>query len=569
MKIMLLLFLFLPLLPSLGKESGNRPKDAPVIEVTAGSLYIPCKDRENHRISLSLDCFLKDKGTFTEQEGPHHLTLSDPQGTWNVPLEVETEIYTKNDPLAWKVQNIFRLPTNSTKDFRLWTIHANSLPFYLLPSTTKFRIRGTLVFYIAPRMHTLPPFDLLQDGKGYTLDIPLPDAKEEEEGIAISGMQDTATFTSSSPAEDTILTLKYNSARFQFAHFLLQDQQGHPAKASPARCFPVFSDLQTHEFSISRQYYSKQDWNLFRVQLLYVNPAEAQRVTVPVDMEVSLAAQPSDFRREPEQPAFPVPSIAPDAQQRPTKKIHFHIKSIGQDRRRISGGFFTSVPSTTIDLFADLKDHAPVPLSLSLEGPLLLKGDGAASSISFSSHFSTDFTFSKKGEEAPELSLHIPGLLPPTSSCWTLSGSIKATMASHVCRISMPFPLTKGNTVTLPAEDIPSGVLPENEKIRLTISDVKQNSPDIDGSLLVYVRSSLPPESFGALTLIDSKNSRYNPIFPDKTASLPQGVTAVYKVSFPPADRQITAELVLYINPHTVTIPLHLKFGAGGIIPSP
>ena len=288
MKTMLPLLLFLSILSSSGKEQGSKVKAVPGIEVTVNSFYISRNEQGQHSLILSLDCFLKDKGSFTGSEGPHHLTLSTSYDTGDIDLAPENDQFSDPRPLAGQATMLPHHPLNSVKRIRNWNVRFHIPSFPLDPAVTKFRIKGTMAFYIVPSLHSLPPFDLLQSGKGYTRNIPLPCMKNQEGDIISSGTQDTAIFISSSPADDIALTLKYNPSLFQFAYFHLLDQQGRTAEAFPARFNFGFNDRENHEFAIKRQYYSKQDWKQLRVQLFYVDPEEARYVTVPVDMKVSL-----------------------------------------------------------------------------------------------------------------------------------------------------------------------------------------------------------------------------------------------------------------------------------------
>ena len=124
-----------------------------------------------------------------------------------------------------------------------------------------------------------------------------------------------------------------------------------------------------------------------------------------------------------------------------------------------------------------------------------------------------------------------------------------------------------GSTVTLPLQDIPGIKLPDDAKTTLTVTDMKSESSR--SSLLLHVRSTLPSACFGSLTLIDANNREYSPAEPVVHDTHPQGVTRIYEPYWEPGDRNITAELIIYINPRTVRVPLNLKFGAGGMVPSP
>lgn len=568
---MLLALLCLPIHSAPGREAGHPPGASPSVEIAPVYIYISRKEGQNHKISLTLDCFLDGAGTFTGKEGPHQLSLSDPEGTWSIPLQSEAIFFSKDDPFIWKQNNTGTLPLKPEKEIRNWRSCFFSSSFPLPPSTTRLRLKGKLFYDIAPRLHALPPFDLLLDGKGRTLDIPVPVMEKDDGAVAVSGMQDSATFTSSTPSDHVVLTLAYNAGCLPFTSFLLLDRQERPAQVSPMQCSLPAGNTGTREYTISQQFQSSEDWSKLQVQLLYLGPEEAQSVAVPVDMEISLAAPSSGVRRSHE------PSPAPPA---PGKTLHpppgmppldLKVKSIKQNKKNPSrkGGIQYGACSTTIELHPATDNDGPILSSLSPEGSLNLKGDVSASVLPPSTCLSTDLTFSEKGPQPPFISLCIPELLPPASSCWTLSGTMKATMASHAFQIEVPLPLKKGETVNVPLNAIPSGLLGKNEKITLTVADVISKKPGRETTLLVHLRSTLPPENFGALTLLDERKLRYSPSFRDKVKRPPQGVTATYEALWYPHDRQITAELVLYIHPHTVLMPLHLKFGAGGAVPSP
>ena len=561
-------------LPCPAQQTKDKPSEQPEIKVRPDYFYIS----ENHakqgkrNITLFLHSSLKGSGTFTEQEGPHQLTLSDPEGAWSVPLDTEMKT-DQHEPLAAKLTQMPLPPFNPEKGIKNWSVRLTSSPFHLPPSTTKFRIKGHLVFYIAKQIHTLPSFNLLREGKGWTQDISLPSSEQGEGDLAFSGTPDTVAFTSSTPSSDcTTMTLRYNPSRFQFAQFLLVDKKGKPAEAQPARFSFDFNNQEHQEYVFKRQYYSKQDLNLLQVKLSYVKPEETQPIVVPVDMEMDLARKGPAVRHSHQGPTvLPDPPPAPFVHERhlPEEKVHFELHYFHQCQNPVSNGptLINDGPSTRIDFRPETPENGPVAISISPENPLTLKGNETLPpvSVAASSHMHTSPW--KKEDPVPILSLNIPDLLPETSSCWTLSGTANMIMASRSCRISCPLPTVRGSTVTLPLQDIPGVKLPENAKATLTVADMQSESSH--GSLLLHVRSTLPSASFGSLTLIDADNRHYSPAEPVVHDHPPQGVTRTYQPYWEPADRKITAELIIYINPRTVRVPLNLKFGAGGIVPAP
>ena len=505
--------------PCPAQQTKDKPSEQPEIKVRPDYFYIS----ENHAkqgkrdITLFLHPFLKGSGTFTEQEGPHQLTLSDPEGTWSVPLDTEMKT-DQHEPLAAKLTQMPFPPFNPEKGIKNWSVRLTSSPFHLPPSTTKFRIKGHLVFYIAKQIHTLPSFNLLREGKGWTQDIPLPSSEQGEGDLAFSGTPDTATFTSSTPSSDcSSMTLKYNPSRFQFAQFLLIDKKGKPAEAQPARFSFDFNNQEHQEYVFKRQYYSKQDWNLLQVKLSYVKPEETQRIVVPVDMEMDLARKGPAVRHSHQGlTVLPDPPPAPFVHEPhlPEEKVHFELHYFHQCQNRGSNGptLINDGPSTRIDFRPETPENGPVAISISPENPLTLKGNETLPPVSVAASSHMHSSPWKKEDPVPILNLNIPDLLPETSSCWTLSGTANMIMASSACRISFPLPTVRGSTVTLPLQDIPGVKLPENAKATLTVADMQSESSH--GSLLLHVRSTLPSASFGSLTLIDADNRHYSPAEP-------------------------------------------------------
>ena len=574
MKTILLLPLLLCTLPCPARQTKGNPSEQPEIKVRTDYFYISENNakEEKRDITLFLHFFLKGNGTFTEQEGPHQLTLSDPEGSWSVPLDTGMKT-DQHEPLAAKLSQM-RLPSlNPGKGIKNWCVRLTSPPFHLPPSTTKFRIRGHLVFYLARQIHTLPPFNLLQEGKGRTQDIPLPSPEQREGDLAFSDTPNTATFTSSTPSSGCAdMTLKYDPSRFQFAQFLLVDKKGKAAEATPARFSFNFNNQGHQEYIFNRQYYSKQDWNLLQVKLFYINPEEMRRVAVPVDMEIDLARKGPPVRHSRQEfTILPAPSPVPFVHdpRLPEEKVRFGLHYFHQNQGPGSSGhsLVYDGPFTRIDFQPETPENGPVAISISPENPLTVRGNETSPPVfaAASSHMS--FSPWEKEIPIPILSLNIPDLLPETSSCWTLSGTANMIMASRACRISFPLPTVMGSTVTLPLQDIPGIKLPDDAKTTLTVTDMKSESSR--SSLLLHVRSTLPSACFGSLTLIDANNREYSPAEPVVHDTHPQGVTRIYEPYWEPGDRNITAELIIYINPRTVRVPLNLKFGAGGMVPSP
>lgn len=366
------------------QQTKDKPPEQPEIKVRPDYFYIYIS--ENHaeegkrNITLFLHSSLKGNGTFTEQEGPHQLTLSDPEGAWSVPLDTEMKT-DQHEPLAAKLTQMPLPPFNPEKGIKNWSVRLTSSPFHLPPSTTKFRIKGHLVFYIAKQIHTLPSFNLLREGKGWTQDIPLPSSEQGKGDLAFSGMPDTAAFTSSTPSSDcTTITLRYNPSRFQFAQFLLVDKKGKAAEATPARFSFDFNNQGHQEYIFNRKYYSKQDWNLLQVKLFYIDPEEMRRGAVPVDMEIDLARKSPLVRHSRQEfTVLPAPSPVPFVHdpRLPEEKVRFGLHYFHQNQDPSSSGhsLVYDGPFTRIDFRPETPENGPVAFSISPENPLTVRGN--------------------------------------------------------------------------------------------------------------------------------------------------------------------------------------------------
>lgn len=573
----MILLVFLLLLTGTGHSfSGNGASASgtgPSIAVFVNRLEIHSRPQnpEKYLISITLSCILNGPGSFSQQEGPHKFSLSDPGSSWTIPIISENLYFPP--PLACRADFGAEPQKANQREIRTWMVRLyTECP---VPKTAaSLRLKGNLVFHIAPRTYILPPVALTSKGKGYTTDVPIPSPPLSEDSIALNRYQQTAIFTSENPAKSSsfiTLSMNYNPSIFQLIDLLILDEHNQPASVFPVRSFN--NQKKGDEFLMSKQFQaSSPKWNQWKVAFSYLIQEETRRTSVPVNLEISLSSNGNP----------PVPqengliihrsshtasetSHLPRSRENVKDNILFHLFHIDQ-RPYPPGGTSGSVPGfTSLGFNIESRNRMPFLTDSSHKGVFSLEGDNPGERISLESHISRRFG-SPKGHIP--LFLETRGMLPPSASgIWRLSGTLDLGIADHMYSVEIPLNSPWGEKIDLPLKHIPAGMLPEDATLAVMAQDPKKCSaaaPFTKRRLVVY--STLPPGHFGQMTVIMPDNSRLDSKEPNAAVPLRKGIPVVYDLVLDAEDEGAAATLTLYINPRSVQVPVDLRFGLGGII---
>ena len=575
----MMFLLFLLLAGAVPASSGNAvsiPETVPSVTVVANHLEIWSSDPdpEKSTISVTLDCTLNGPGSFSEQEGPHQLELSALPDNWTIPIHPENLYFPP--PLASRA-DFGRQPQRANqREMRTWYLRLHTKRCSVPKTATTFRLKGNLVFHIAPRTYMLPPIDLTKKGKGYTADIPIPSPALSEDAIALDGYQQTATFTSDPPAISSNfinLSMNYNPSTFQLIDLLILDESHQPASVS------LTSSSNNQEkgdaFRLSKQFRAESPkWNQWKVAFSYLIPEETRRISVPVDLEITLSSNKPAPPRQ--QSAFIVKGsphtadrihLLSRSREDIKEDILFHLFQINQSTNSSQGAFSGVSEFTSLGLNIKRRSGTPFLADSFQKGTLYLEGANPEQRIKLESSISRPFAFPNPGIP---FFLETPQRLPcAASEGWRLSGTLDLGIADRMYLVEIPLDSPWGKKIVLPLKHIPPGMLPEGATLSMMALD--RNPEKFNGSSSrttrrIVIYSPLPAAHFGKITLFMPDNSHPYEIEPNAAVPFQEGTPAIYDLVLGPKDKEVTASLMLYINPRAVKVPVNLRFGLGGII---
>lgn len=229
-----------------------------------------------------------------------------------------------------------------------------------------------------------------------------------------------------------------------------------------------------------------------------------------------------------------------------------------------------------IILHTPRQEHGPLIISAPQNDTLYLTGDNPEKQITiracnpFSSVTRFD-TAPPKGDMRLYLETREP--LPAAANGWKLSGSLNLTVADQIIPITIILPDKEGESVPLPLDSVIPDLLPKGASASLVAQKLALYPSGYYSDMTLHINSNLPEAWFGPSFIIDGNNKGVSAEEPDTDEAKPEGTACIYKHNPMAKKQQFTFTFFLYVNKRTISVPVNLHFGMGGVIvpqsPSP